>query len=88
MFEGIAKWFNSTFKGYIHKCPYMKVQVYNSSMMQFTADEVKTKSSSKMPFYPNGIYKTVMWFFDKLDEDIITITYHQENRYHLIGSDF
>lgn len=70
------------FPGMIHKCPYTSLKIFNATVSA-TEEERKAKKVPDRPFYPNGIYRNRLAFFDDQDDNIGEMTYCYEMYFYL-----
>jgi hypothetical protein len=70
--DRLIMFFNHTFPGIIHKCPYANIDVKNASL------DIKMGTWALSPF-PNGVFKVTFHLYDDLDDNIVTLTYFSES---------
>lgn len=68
MFKGYLVWFQKTFPGLVHKCPYEDLMILNSS---YYVDTLQQQKEKLMFFNPNGMTKSWSYtiFFKFLTTD-------------------
>jgi hypothetical protein len=65
------------FPGFIHKCPYKILKIYNATVSLTEAQKLALNIPNRQ-LYPNGLYKNRMAFYDDLDDKILEIIYYYE----------
>jgi hypothetical protein len=65
------------FPGFIHKCPYNHLKIYNATVSLTEAQKL-AMNFPKTTLFPNGQHKNRLAFYDDLDENIFEIIYYYE----------
>lgn len=73
MFKGYLHWFNQTFPGSAHRCPYKEFFVINASNYNFKEEE-----RSMLTVSSNGIQIIRFLFSDEIDKNIFNFTIRLE----------